>query len=260
MLGIVAATIKLIRVLRPEWLRVKLNRPTHLRVLFGRAIVMTLEENYVWLALDEEVLGAAAKGLRSWYWDEALTRPREAKGVPYPRYRRPKSRNGLYDPRRDPDGSEWRRIEVAHQALLRRSLTEGRAPDHRTVSDPELEAAIDEWRPYSAESAFADAVKASLALDAAARQARLARASRKPRVYVTTTVVFERNPDVVAEVLARANGICELCGQPAPFRRSSDGTPYLEVHHKKRLADGGDDTVENVIAVCPNCHREQHYG
>ena len=26
------------------------------------------------------------------------------------------------------------------------------------------------------------------------------------------------------------------------------------------LADGGADTVENAIAVCPNCHRELHYG
>ncbi|MGH8437576.1 MAG: HNH endonuclease [Pseudomonas sp.] len=33
-----------------------------------------------------------------------------------------------------------------------------------------------------------------------------------------------------------------------------------EVHHKVRLADGGLDTVENAIAVCPNCHRQAHFG
>ncbi|TOJ58505.1 hypothetical protein CGI36_22670 [Vibrio parahaemolyticus] len=26
------------------------------------------------------------------------------------------------------------------------------------------------------------------------------------------------------------------------------------------LKDGGSDTVENVKALCPNCHREAHYG
>jgi 5-methylcytosine-specific restriction protein A len=36
--------------------------------------------------------------------------------------------------------------------------------------------------------------------------------------------------------------------------------PYLEVHHIKRLADKGSDTTTNSIAVCPNCHRELHYG
>ncbi|MFL9918022.1 HNH endonuclease signature motif containing protein [Paraburkholderia fungorum] len=61
------------------------------------------------------------------------------------------------------------------------------------------------------------------------------------------------------EVLLRADGTCEGCGQSAPFQRA-DGTPYLEVHHRRRLADGGEDTVENAIALCPNCHRERHCG
>ncbi|WP_414449152.1 HNH endonuclease [Burkholderia sp. 22PA0099] len=50
-----------------------------------------------------------------------------------------------------------------------------------------------------------------------------------------------------------------MCERPAPFRRPN-GSPYLEVHHRVRLADGGDDTVENAIALCPNCHREHHFG
>ena len=81
-----------------------------------------------------------------------------------------------------------------------------------------------------------------------------------PETYLTTVKSYNRNPDVIAEVLFRANGICEKCGKEAPFKRASDGTPYLEVHHKKRLADGGEDTVGNAIAVCPNCHRELHFG
>ena len=57
-----------------------------------------------------------------------------------------------------------------------------------------------------------------------------------------------------------ANGVCEKCDSPAPFNRTKDGTPYLEVHHWKFLADGGKDIVENAGALCPNCHREAHYG
>ncbi len=92
------------------------------------------------------------------------------------------------------------------------------------------------------------------------RAARLARARRKPlRSYVILST-FIRNPDVVAEVLERANGRCEQCHADAPFNRVSDGTPYLEVHHKVRLVDDGEDTVENAIALCPNCHRRTHYG
>jgi len=70
---------------------------------------------------------------------------------------------------------------------------------------------------------------------------------------------FLRDPAVVAWVLKTADGICECCGAHAPFSRG-DGTDYLEVHHIVRLADGGADTISNAVAVCPNCHRELHYG
>ena len=82
----------------------------------------------------------------------------------------------------------------------------------------------------------------------------------KPATVTISTTVFRRNPHVVVAVLERAKGVCEMCSQPAPFIRSSSGQPYLEVHHTVTLAAGGDDTVENAIAVCPNCHREAHFG
>jgi 5-methylcytosine-specific restriction protein A len=94
----------------------------------------------------------------------------------------------------------------------------------------------------------------------AARKARLAAAPKKPERMQSTCVVYRRNPDVVAEVLLRANGTCEVCGRDAPFKRRADNSPYLEVHHKVQLAHGGDDTVENALAACPNCHREAHCG
>lgn len=95
---------------------------------------------------------------------------------------------------------------------------------------------------------------------ASSRSARLAAANPKPASIEVVARAFRRNPDVIAEVLIRAGGKCEHCGKAAPFLRKSDGSPYLEVHHKHMLADGGDDTVENAIALCPNCHRQSHYG
>ncbi|WP_278739575.1 HNH endonuclease [Paenibacillus macerans] len=104
------------------------------------------------------------------------------------------------------------------------------------------------------------AVQKSLADGSEERKRRLeSRTELIPETYETKTRVFKCNPDVIAEVLVRANGICERCKTPAPFKRAN-GTPYLEVHHKTRLADGGEDTVDNAIAVCPNCHRELHFG
>jgi 5-methylcytosine-specific restriction enzyme A len=68
---------------------------------------------------------------------------------------------------------------------------------------------------------------------------------------------FYRDPLVKAWVLNNSNGFCEGCGNPAPFK-CVDGFPYLEVHHVKPLSEGGSDTIDNTIALCPNCHRRCH--
>lgn len=103
------------------------------------------------------------------------------------------------------------------------------------------------------------AVVESLA-DPKGRHDRLSKASTKPKTTTVKTTVFVRNPDVIAEVLYRAAGICAACKEAAPFTRASNGKPYLEVHHKVPLADEGEDTVENAEALCPNCHRKFHFG
>ena len=107
---------------------------------------------------------------------------------------------------------------------------------------------------------FRDAVFSAGNLSVAERRRRASVFPRQPNAIPVTVKVYPRNPYVVAEVLARASGVCERCGVAAPFIRRRDGSPYLEVHHVVRLADGGPDIVQNAIALCPNCHRESHYG
>jgi HNH endonuclease len=102
-------------------------------------------------------------------------------------------------------------------------------------------------------------VKKSLEDSSASRRARLKRAQKRPIKRTISVVIYGRNPDVVAEVLSNAKGECKSCFTKAPFARR-DGSPYLEVHHRTPLALGGDDTVENAIAMCPNCHRKAHFG
>lgn len=123
-----------------------------------------------------------------------------------------------------------------------------------------LKKDIQDWyRAAYAIDPFYIKVRSSLQ-ESAERAHRLRQASTIPKKRLIETWVFERNPDVVAEVLFQANGHCQACGAKAPFLRKSDGTPYLEVHHRVPLAVGGEDSVANAIALCPNCHREAHYG
>jgi 5-methylcytosine-specific restriction protein A len=75
------------------------------------------------------------------------------------------------------------------------------------------------------------------------------------RQVVSTTI--ERNEYVSEFIKRRANGRCQLCNQQAPFKNKKN-EPYLESHHIIWLSQGGEDTIENSVALCPNCHRKMH--
>ena len=82
---------------------------------------------------------------------------------------------------------------------------------------------------------------------------------KEVRASESGRILHARSASVKAYVLARANGNCEACGEPAPFETSTE-TKYLETHHIRRISDGGPDHPRWVAAVCPNCHREIHFG
>jgi len=69
--------------------------------------------------------------------------------------------------------------------------------------------------------------------------------------------VFIRDAFVAEYAKRRANGVCQLCGQKAPFS-NREGNPYLECHHIEWISEGGSDTIKNTVALCPNCHRKMH--
>lgn len=79
-----------------------------------------------------------------------------------------------------------------------------------------------------------------------------------PKKTSVTKEVFARDINVVEQALYLADGSCELCGC-FTFERP-DGSVFLEVHHVLPLSKSGSDTISNVVALCPNCHREIHFG
>lgn len=62
----------------------------------------------------------------------------------------------------------------------------------------------------------------------------------------------KRDPRVRLAVLERARYRCERCDESRTFRG------FLDVHHV--LGAEVSDRVYNCVALCPNCHREAHYG
>lgn len=79
----------------------------------------------------------------------------------------------------------------------------------------------------------------------------------KPKGRISTTFSYVRDTYIAEASKRRAKGVCQLCGHPAPFN-DKKGNPYLESHHIIWLSEGGADTLENIAALCPNCHRKMH--
>lgn len=81
----------------------------------------------------------------------------------------------------------------------------------------------------------------------------------EPRTTKVVSDTYNRDLKVKQYTLRRAQGVCDLCEQPAPFTTKS-GEAYLESHHVVPLAKKGKDSIINTVALCPNCHRLMHYG
>ena len=88
---------------------------------------------------------------------------------------------------------------------------------------------------------------------------RIQKVSIVQKINVQTTQ-YVRNIYILEYAKRRANGICQDCKKMAPFKNRKTGEPYLEIHHIIPLSKGGKDSIDNVIALCPNCHRKRHYG
>ncbi|MEV5704509.1 HNH endonuclease signature motif containing protein [Actinoallomurus sp. NPDC052274] len=90
-------------------------------------------------------------------------------------------------------------------------------------------------------------------------------ARREKRTYGQRRTRIANDPIRISAareaVLLRSRGQCENpgCCRPAPDLNDL-GRPLLEVDHIVGLADRGRDHPEQMIALCPNCHRVKTSG
>jgi len=72
----------------------------------------------------------------------------------------------------------------------------------------------------------------------------------------------ERDPRVRAVALAQRGQICEICGFDFVTTYGEFARMCVEVHHLTPLASSGRrgtrTTVDDLLVVCPNCHRALH--
>lgn len=78
---------------------------------------------------------------------------------------------------------------------------------------------------------------------------------RARKTKLTKVERYLRSDAAREAVILRSAGNCENPSCLGHSRELTDaGAPILEVDHVRDLGRGGEDTPENMIALCPNCH------
>lgn len=82
---------------------------------------------------------------------------------------------------------------------------------------------------------------------------------------VGSKTVYDRNPSIAAFSLMKSNFTCDIDQNHKTFVALKNNKTFVEAHHFIPMKFQSDfkvplDCVENVISLCPNCHRGIHLG
>lgn len=81
-----------------------------------------------------------------------------------------------------------------------------------------------------------------------------------PEKRTTVVEFWQRNRSIILERKRQSSNRCEIPGcNYVPFKKISE-EEYSEAHHIIPLGQPGSDRIENIVILCPNHHREVHYG
>lgn len=136
-------------------------------------------------------------------------------------------------------GSVRRLSETDHQMLVEAAQDIPTEPDAELVPEDALESALYQEDP-----------------DAVARLVReTSHGLSAERQRTITRTVPERNRALVDRLQQVYDGRCQICRWDPV---DEYGKPLCEGHHIQWLSRGGDDTMDNLMLVCPNHHRAIH--
>lgn len=74
---------------------------------------------------------------------------------------------------------------------------------------------------------------------------------KRPHALETLNSIKQLSKRTITKVLSRAKAECIICG----WNKAT-----CDIHHIKPKKFGGSDKNDNLVIVCPNCHREIHAG
>lgn len=229
-----------------------------IRLLVGPSIVCTVGDGGVWLCLDRDGFDSPQNRSLLNIRPKCVVNTDPSKR--YASYKTVPSRNVHFYPNLAPP-KVVKKVKDLHYRFL-----ENAAKRYKNLVSPpalkagdevfqylESETGIEVPRPlaqYSATDFFDSGVNDLLS--------EVPTGNASPDRAAHLTLKFKRDPKVRAYVEKRAKGRCEYCGQQGFLK--PDNSRYIETHHIISLANEGEDKIHNVIALCPDHHRQAHFG
>jgi 5-methylcytosine-specific restriction enzyme A len=85
------------------------------------------------------------------------------------------------------------------------------------------------------------------------------------KITTGSRTTYKRNGIIASFALAKAKYLCEIDENHKTFISQRTNLPYTESHHFVPMKFQDDfpfplDCTENIISLCPTCHRGFHYG
>lgn len=122
--------------------------------------------------------------------------------------------------------------------------------------------------PPPSNAEFQDQVQGALAVSTEVSDLTSGKVPRPEKVLRQGQQGYARDPKVAADAIARANYRCEADTQDAQhtyFISKRSRKNYVEAHHlvpvsRQDVFEYSLDVRENIVALCPHCHRLVHHG
>lgn len=87
---------------------------------------------------------------------------------------------------------------------------------------------------------------------------------KKEKIKNGDILTYPRKKEESLEAKRRSNWQCELNSNHITFISNANKKPYMEAHHLIPMSaqdyfDYTLDFADNIVCLCPNCHRKIHH-
>ena len=88
---------------------------------------------------------------------------------------------------------------------------------------------------------------------------------RPPRSHQPSGSGYRRDPRIAGKAISDSNYACAVAGSHVSFISRTTKQNFVEAHHLipfefQEMFDSSLDVLENVVVLCPTCHRKLHHG